>query len=83
MFPADDAAHGEDAAEELIEDAVHLGVVGPSADWCHEVDVDVAVTGMTEAGDGNAIFLLEQAVIVQALQVKTLAVVQVRSLRCQ
>ena len=51
VFPANDAAHGEDAAEELIEDAVHLGVVGPGAGRCHEVDVDVAVTGMTEAGD--------------------------------
>ena len=59
MFAADDAAHGKDAAEKLIEDAVHPGVVGLSAGRSHEIDVDIAVPGVAEAGDGNPMFFLE------------------------
>ena len=60
VFAADDAAEAEDVAEEVVESGVGAGAlmrvlhVGD-----HDVDVDVAVAGVAEAGDGEAAADLE------------------------
>ncbi len=60
VFAADDAAEAEDVAEEIVEGNVGAGAlirvlhVGD-----HDVDVDVAVAGVAEAGDGEATADLE------------------------
>ena len=59
VFPTDDAAHRQDASEQLVEDAVHVGIVGLRAGGGHEVHVDVAIAGVAKAGDGDTVFFLE------------------------
>ena len=59
VLAADHPTHSEDAAEKLVENAVHAGVVGLRPGGGHEVDVDIAVSGVAEAGDRDAIFFLQ------------------------
>ena len=58
VLAANDAPHRQDALEQLVEDAVHVGIVGLRAGGSHQVDVDIAVPGVPEAGDRNLVFLL-------------------------
>ena len=59
VLPADDAAHGENAPEQFVEDSMHLTIVWLRSNRSHQVDVNVAVPRMTKAGDRNAVFLLQ------------------------
>lgn len=60
VFAADDAAEAEDVAEEIVEGGVGAGaLVRVIHVGNHDVDVDVAVAGVAEAGDGEAAADLE------------------------
>lgn len=60
VFAADDAAEAEDVAEEVVESGVGAGaLVRVLHVGDHDVDVDVAVAGVAEAGDGEAAADLE------------------------
>ena len=59
VFPTDNAAHGENAPEQFVEDSVHMTIVRLGSNRSHQVDVNVAVPRMTKAGDRNAILLLQ------------------------
>ena len=58
VLPADDAAHGEDSLEKLIENTVHPAIVRLGSSRGHQVDVNVAVARMTKAGNRHAMLLL-------------------------
>ncbi len=60
MFPGDGSAHGEHAAEQGVERALHafLGR-GIIRIFHHQIDVDIAVTRVTEAGHRNVIVAAE------------------------
>ena len=51
VFTADRPTHPQHPAEELVEDAVHLGVIVACTHGSHQVDVNVAIPGVTKAGD--------------------------------
>ena len=59
VLPTDDATHGKNTAEKFIQDAVHLTIVRLCPNRGHQVDVNVAVPGMTKAGNRHTILLLE------------------------
>ena len=57
VLPTDNAAHGENAAEQFVEDSVHMTIVRFGSNRGHQVDVNVAVARMAKAGNRNAILL--------------------------
>ena len=59
VLPADDAAHGENAPEQFVEDSVHMTIVWLRSNRSHQVDVNVAVPRMTKAGNRHTILLLQ------------------------
>ena len=59
VLTTDDSAHGEDSLEKFVEDAVHPAIVRFGFNRGHQVDVNIAVSRMTETGNGNAVLLLE------------------------
>ena len=59
VLPTDNAAHSEDSLEKLVENTVHPTIVRLGSNRCHQVDVNVAVTRMTKAGNRNTVLLLE------------------------
>ena len=60
VFAADDAAEAEDVAEEIVEGGVGAGaLIRVLHVWDHDIDVDVAVAGVAEAGDWEAAANLE------------------------
>lgn len=60
VFAADDAAEAEDVAEEIVEGNVCAGaLIRVLHVWDHDIDVNVAVAGVTEAGDREAAADLE------------------------
>ena len=59
VFPTDNAAHGENAAEQFVEDSVHMTIVRLCPKRGHQVNVNVAFARMAKAGDRNAILLLQ------------------------
>ena len=58
VLPTDNAAHGEDSLEKLVENAVHPAIVRLGSSRGHQVDVNVAVSRMTKAGNRNSMLLL-------------------------
>ena len=55
VLAGDGAAPGDDLVEEFVEGLVGFGFLcGVSGVGDHDVDVDVAVAGVAEAGDGEA-----------------------------
>ncbi|MDB6016790.1 MAG: hypothetical protein JWR19_1279 [Pedosphaera sp.] len=59
VFAGDDAAPGEDLTEEVVEGGIAAGRGTRPRGVHHDVDMDVAVTGVAETGDGEAVLLLE------------------------
>ena len=59
MLPTDDATHGEDSLEKLVENTVHPAIVRLGSSRGHQVDVNVAVARMTKAGNRHAMLLLK------------------------
>ena len=59
VLPTDDATHGEDSLEKLVEDSVHMTIVRLCPNRGHQVDVNVAVSRMTKAGNRHAMLLLK------------------------
>ena len=59
VLPADDAAHGENAAEQFVEDSVHMTIVRLGSNRSHQVDVNIAVARMAKAGNRHTILLLQ------------------------
>jgi hypothetical protein len=58
VLPTDNAAHGEDSLEKLVENTVHPAIVRLGSSRGHQVDVNVAVSRMTKAGNRNSMLLL-------------------------
>lgn len=59
VLPTDDATHGEDSLEKLVENSVHPAIVRLRPSRGHQVDVNVAVARMTKAGNRHAMLLLK------------------------
>ena len=59
VFSTDDASHGEDSLEKLVENTVHPAIVRLGSSRGHQVDVNVAVARMTKAGNRHTILLLQ------------------------
>ena len=59
VFPTDNAAHGENAPEQFVEDSVHMTIVRLCPNRGHQVNVNVAVARMAKAGNRHTILLLE------------------------
>ena len=59
VLPADDATHLQNTPKQLIQNSVHVTIVWPGSNRGHQVDVNVAVARMAEAGNRDAVFLLE------------------------
>ena len=59
VLPADDAAHGENAPEQFVEDSMHLTIVWLRSNRGHQVNVNVAVARMAKAGNRHTILLLQ------------------------
>ena len=59
MLPTDNAAHGKDSLEKLVENTVHPAIVRLRPSRGHQVDVNVAVARMTKAGNRHAMLLLK------------------------
>src|SRR5258708_5596961 len=59
VFASDDTTPSEDLTEEVVQGGV--GAVGGTGlgGVDHDVDVDIAVAGMAEAGDGEAVLFLQ------------------------
>jgi len=58
VLPTDNAAHGEYSLEKLVENTVHPAIVWLGSSRGHQVDVNVAVSRMTKAGNRHAMLLL-------------------------
>ncbi len=59
VLPTDDAAHGENAPEQFVEDSVHMTIVRFGSNRGHQVNVNVAVARMAKAGNRHAVLLLQ------------------------
>ena len=58
VLPTDNAPHGEDSLEKLVKNTVHPAIVRLGSSRGHQVDVNVAVSRMTKAGNRHAMLLL-------------------------
>ena len=59
VFAGDRAAPGEDLREELVQRGLAAAFGARLGEVHHEVGVDVAVAGVAETGDGEAVLALE------------------------
>jgi len=58
VLPTNDAAHLQNATEQFVEDSMHPAIFRLRPSRGHQVDVNVAVTCMTKAGNRNAVLFL-------------------------
>jgi len=59
VLPTNDAAHLQNATEQFVEDSMHPAIVRLRPSRSHQVDVNVAVSRMTKAGNRNTVLFLE------------------------
>jgi len=59
MFPGDDPVHADDLVKQLVQRCFALFLRTRLFQVYHDVNVDVAVAGVSETGDSHAVFFLK------------------------